>query len=643
MVTSERITAGAYREAHSGRLPAARTSPEEAEIQPADIDTDFGDNARTPTARPGRTRHLGLGIALVLVTVAPLLAAAIVDHGHYSPLGDEALIDLHVRDVLSLHLPLLGPYSRYGFNHPGPALYYLLAPFSAVTGKSAWGTMAGGPLLQALAVAGIAWVTWRRGSWKMLAAAMAATAVAYSTKPAALFLEPWSPYIPYPYLLLLAFTVWSVASGDAVQLVLATAVASFLVQTHVGYAPFVLACLVFLGLTVGRDVLRRRLAGEHWRRTLVWSAVVAVVMWTPPLVQQFTDGDGNLTRMFDYFTGPGTGPRLGLSRGVERVANDFRLPPPWLVPDHGDRVFVHGASILWLLVPCVLLVAGALAARATRVARDSRMVGLATLLLLSSVVAFSGVEPPVFEYLVLWRVPVAVFVWFASAWAIARWIVRRTDQRAVVALGTVAIVLTVGCSASSLVRVVDHGRPITPWASAPVLLADALTGGKPVRQSVLIYQIGGGFSGVGQGLVDELDRRGVDARIDPRGTTAEIDRRAATPKEVDQIWYLVTEPHVDDYAARPGAQVLTRLSPLGPQEDRELRDLQQWFLSETEAHGRQSADALVDSADVSPQDVRIPGIDREKLDRLRELNRKVAVADRCRCAVVAVDARDAGP
>src|SRR3954471_4064802 len=42
--------------------------------------------------------------------------------------GDEAAIGLPVRAVRS-HPPLIGAFSRVGFSHPGPLLYYVLAPF----------------------------------------------------------------------------------------------------------------------------------------------------------------------------------------------------------------------------------------------------------------------------------------------------------------------------------------------------------------------------------------------------------------------------------------------------------------------------------------------------------------------------------
>src|SRR5437763_856356 len=73
-----------------------------------------------------------------------------------------AVIDLRTRDVFTSQTPLVGPYSR-GFNHPGPALFWLLAPFSVLAGGAAWGTLVGAAVLQGTAIALSGWLAFRRG------------------------------------------------------------------------------------------------------------------------------------------------------------------------------------------------------------------------------------------------------------------------------------------------------------------------------------------------------------------------------------------------------------------------------------------------------------------------------------------------
>src|SRR4051812_10274423 len=79
-------------------------------------------------------------IALVGVTLVPLVVAFVAlftgRRGRIVPWGDTALLELTVRDV-GAHVPLLGPYSRYHWHHPGPLLFDWLAVPYRVLGSDA--------------------------------------------------------------------------------------------------------------------------------------------------------------------------------------------------------------------------------------------------------------------------------------------------------------------------------------------------------------------------------------------------------------------------------------------------------------------------------------------------------------------------
>ena len=62
---------------------------------------------------------LGLPFAIIVIR---FLGAS---HRVYLP-DDLALIDLHTRAALHWH-QAVGPFDRFGWNHPGPVYYYVLA------------------------------------------------------------------------------------------------------------------------------------------------------------------------------------------------------------------------------------------------------------------------------------------------------------------------------------------------------------------------------------------------------------------------------------------------------------------------------------------------------------------------------------
>ncbi|MGZ8735026.1 MAG: hypothetical protein ACXW1M_07545, partial [Acidimicrobiia bacterium] len=81
--------------------------------------------ARQERVRRARWTTVGF-IALALVPLAAVFVATIDQWDAYRAIADDALIELQTRDV-GTRAVFLGPYSRFGWYHPGPALFYVLA------------------------------------------------------------------------------------------------------------------------------------------------------------------------------------------------------------------------------------------------------------------------------------------------------------------------------------------------------------------------------------------------------------------------------------------------------------------------------------------------------------------------------------
>src|SRR5439155_25181474 len=172
--------------------------------------------------------------------------------------GDEAIIDMRVRDVFTSHTPLVGAYSR-GFNHPGPLLYWLLAPLSAITGGAAWAIMVGDALVQGVAIAACAWLGYRRGGLLLCLGTLTALALAYSSFVfGAQFVQAWNPNLAFPFFLLFLLQAWSLAIGSRWQLLGLVLTGTLLVQLHIGYLPLVAAGIVWACTIVVVDRRRGR-------------------------------------------------------------------------------------------------------------------------------------------------------------------------------------------------------------------------------------------------------------------------------------------------------------------------------------------------------------------------------------------------
>ena len=106
-------------------------------------------------------------IGIALVACPPLLGLLIGAIGDpWVPTSDDALIALSTSDVLTTHMPTFGVYSRFGFHHPGPALFQTLAVPALLFGPK--GLPVGAALVASASLGATAWLLWRRGGALLL-------------------------------------------------------------------------------------------------------------------------------------------------------------------------------------------------------------------------------------------------------------------------------------------------------------------------------------------------------------------------------------------------------------------------------------------------------------------------------------------
>src|SRR5262245_65496979 len=97
------------------------------------VDVGVAEEAEPASAaaggRPaGRIGRGALRWAPLLVALPGLVGAVSVLVQGWVPTTDHALEVLRVADVGTRHPPLTGPWSRFGWDHPGPLLFWVSAP-----------------------------------------------------------------------------------------------------------------------------------------------------------------------------------------------------------------------------------------------------------------------------------------------------------------------------------------------------------------------------------------------------------------------------------------------------------------------------------------------------------------------------------
>ena len=391
-----------------------------------------------PTAPSAPVLSGGRLTALALVVVvAPFVVAfvriAVASAPRLTLADDLALIDLHVRRAL-VWKQQLGVFDHNNWNHPGPAYFYLVSFVYRVLGSGARSLFLAATLLNGLAAAACVVVVRRRTSpsralWASVWIALLVWVLAsggpgsttYSESVLGALVSPWNPMVVLFPLLLLALLCAAAVDRSTPSLVGGLLVASYVVQTDISTLPVAVALVGGAGVariaTVVADRRRRVGAGADrvasGRRGPVLVAaglVLLVVMWLPPLIQQFTNDPGNLTLIARFFTAGHPG--QGLSSALWSVAagtSVLLLGPAEVMTSILGGTPMHAALAVAVGVatPVVAAVTVVVGVRSRR----RFTVGVAGLCLLSCLAAVVAVLHAVgydYGYLVIWAVVLPV-------------------------------------------------------------------------------------------------------------------------------------------------------------------------------------------------------------------------------------------
>ncbi|MEP6623990.1 MAG: hypothetical protein ABJC79_06090, partial [Acidimicrobiia bacterium] len=541
----------------------------------------------------------------------------------------------------TVNSPLTGLYSRPGWNHPGPIMFWAMAPLSWATGHAPWATRIGGAVMQAVALAWLGVATARRGIRWLLAAGLVCSCT-YLASDQWLFREPWNLHIPVPFFIVFLFLTVFVARGESRQLVGMSIAATIVVSTHLGYAPLVIVGFAYAAMWMVIDARRTGVGPPRFRRTVGWCALVWGVTWAAPVLDLVLHWSGNLGKIVSYFAAGHAS--VGLGDAVRFTADEFRWVPPWIGGAHRIEFFTgHAvpASPAWLMVPLVMVVVATVAVRSSRDRDDARLLGLAVLMVVVGVLAISGADEPR-AYTFQWRAVLAAFLATACLSSVVTVVLRRA-RRAGTARRAMALVTVAAIAGSTIAMTVAVVRGPSQFLAyrEPDLqsVVSRIDRWPRPRGPVRVRAVGSSLPSLSDGVVNELDRRGVDVRVDPElGRIFGADRTIARSADVE-TWFVTEDgSRIPELLALPGARLLAARTPLSPGRERELADLQARIGKRLAATAPGRTLDLDSTLFVSLL-TGTSGIPARDLHRLRALDAAAQRDRRCRCAVVVVPPR----
>ncbi len=537
--------------------------------------------------RPNGGRPL-LATLLVAVNLPIIVGATRALARGWQPISDNGMLLVRTRDVGTSHHPLLGMLTSASdivnvpLNHPGPLYFDALAPSVRLLGP--WVGLAVGVMLVNMGAVSLAVVAARRlgGADTMLAVALALVGLEFALGSELLF-DGWPPngmVLPY-FAFLVVVTV--LASGDLAMAPWVAGVGSLVLQTHLSYAVPVVAMAVAGAALAALNLWHRR-ERPAWRRPAVWTAVVLVLAWVQPLIEQVSGpGEGNMSRIYGATHTTGVefyGPRLA-TRLVAQV-----LTGPWfsrsgyadgipIVPKGTGvlGVLPLGAAVAWVAVILVALVAAAV------VAWRSGRAPLATMLAVAAVAVVAGIEAlatspvsvlGVYPNQMRWLWPVAALV-AAALLAALFTALRAGPARAGPALA-IGVAVVVAVSAANLPTYASSAEgPVAGEGDlrrAQELVAQL--GAVENRGPILVDQNGQDFGEAFIGLVyAELQDRGVPMVFDGEGMVRQLGEER---RDDGDARYSLHEAHGSEAFQLPvGGERVAFVDGLSPAERSELR------------------------------------------------------------------------
>ena len=460
----------------------------------------------------------------------------------------------------------VGPYSRFGWHHPGPLYFYLLVPVYAASGHQTAALFSAAVAINLAAILTLVWIVAREKHGG-LAVLLAIGCLVFAWRVPRLLASPWTAHVPVLASLAFVAVCGAVVGGRYRLLPAAIAAGSFIVQTHVGYGPMVGALSSVAGLAVFR-----RAKSDQWTRwrILGLAAGTWLLLWIAPVTEALSHGGGNLAAMWQFFmTAEGTAPSATAALGAWSHGLLGILRPDVSLPWGGHFVSANP----WWTVPLALAQLVALSLIAFRGFRSERRFegGLAACAGVASVVGLWAtaqirgdiLDHEIFPLTALGVLNLAVIgttvLRLLVPAPLGRWV--RSPQ---VAIGVCAVVL-IGCVQLGA----HHFRDFTAFelrrserARIPAtyeLIRDFLSR-EALRRPII--QMEGDAWSEGAGILLRLLQAGVAFSLDEGGVRMFTEAFTPTGDEDVMVNLATREGIHQRHAVRPGNVVLRDRNPL---------------------------------------------------------------------------------
>lgn len=331
-------------------------------------------------------------------------------------MGDEAALELRVVNA-GKNIQFLGPYSRFGWNHPGPLYFYLLLPIYALFSMGTQSLYAGALFINILSLLTLLYFIFKsKDNYFFYFTAFFLSLYIYYFLGLPVFRSIWNPHVTILPFGAFIFMCAYMSLGNIKVLPLVVFFSSFIVQTHVAYVPTIMVIVLIALLLYGFDKWHiskkiKALFSKEVLKAIGISAGIFLVLWILPIVELFSKPRGNLRELASYFFHSSGGHGAGESiSAVSSITNAplvkfLNIFLPNLNPSSRQALF-----IFFLLQVILVIAAGIVNFKHGKKYRLYLLVfGLAGLMV--SVISVTRITDEIHIYLVKWMSMIGFINW----------------------------------------------------------------------------------------------------------------------------------------------------------------------------------------------------------------------------------------
>ncbi len=235
---------------------------------------------------------------LWLIAAWPVIVgiwSVVVHRNAADAIGDGALLGIDL-ESLTDHPLLTGAYSRFWFHHPGPMYQYALAPLYWIF-PGAWSPHVMSGILNLIWIAIALWAAGRIMNARLRFPIAVGIVVLIASMPAVATMQSWNASAGLLAAAAYLVVLWSHLNAPSGRtLFAATLIGSFVLQTHLSWAPIILpATLVVLAIRGFKNWSARWLAPLPVAGYLG----VTVLCWAAPLFEWFANDPNNVDEILN--------------------------------------------------------------------------------------------------------------------------------------------------------------------------------------------------------------------------------------------------------------------------------------------------------------------------------------------------------